>query len=71
MMLRSAFLLAALALSAPARADVVSKVERARALMNQGNAHELAGKFNDAFDVTGRRPKPTPAHRSLYRIWPC
>ena len=48
MMLRAIVLLTALALPALAHADIVSKVDKARDLINQGNAQEAAGKLTEA-----------------------
>lgn len=59
-MLRSALLLAALALSAPTHADVASKVELARTLISQGKAHEEAGKFNEALESYRAAAKADP-----------
>jgi tetratricopeptide (TPR) repeat protein len=60
MMLRSITLLVALALSTPALADVVTKVDKARALINQGQAHEVAGQFNEALESYRAAVKADP-----------
>jgi tetratricopeptide (TPR) repeat protein len=60
MTLRSLALLAALALSTPALADVGTGAEQARALINQGQAHEVAGKINEALESYRAAAKADP-----------
>lgn len=61
MMLRSIVLFAALAMAAPSRADAVTKLDKAKDLINQGNAQQLAGKLNEAMRSYRDAAKADPA----------
>ncbi len=59
--LRSLFLIAAIAVTASASADVLSKVDAARTLISQGHAQSQAGKYNDALASYRAAAKADPA----------
>ena len=58
---RSVLLLAALALSVPTHAEVVTKVDKARDLINQANAQKLAGKYTEALASYTAAAKADPS----------
>ena len=60
-LLRSLFLIAAIAVTASASADVLSKVDAARTLISQGHAQSQAGKYNDALASYRAAAKADPA----------
>jgi tetratricopeptide (TPR) repeat protein len=60
MQLRSLVLLATLALCTPALAGIVTSVEQARALINRGQAQEVAGSINEALESYRAAAKADP-----------
>jgi tetratricopeptide (TPR) repeat protein len=58
--MRSIALLAALALSTPALSAIITSDGKARALINQGQVHEFAGKINEALESYRAAAKADP-----------